>query len=128
MEDKHLEQVLWPIAVVQDRYMGTYTGGRWVAIPDSDRVDFETGVWGSDSEAMVWAVGNKNAYGVGDTPDLALADLYEKIARFGMSARYNPDDRIKMLESAIKRHKETVLANPSKTAEAEDVLWELLED
>ena len=38
------------------------------------------------------------------------------------------EQRVKMLEEAIRLHKAMVLRNPDKTADAEDMLWALIED
>jgi hypothetical protein len=128
MEAKDLDAALWPIAVVQDRYCGTYIGGKWVAIPHASGVDYESGLWGSDEDAMFWAKRKENTYGTGDTPDAALADLYEKVLEFGLKIEHDPYERIEVLENAIRLHKEMVLQDPSRTEEAEDMLWDLVED
>lgn len=76
---KDIDIALWPIAIVQDRYMGTYTGGDWVAIPRADLAgDFDETVWGDDMECMSWAEDNKKIVGIGSTPDAALDNLYLK--------------------------------------------------
>jgi hypothetical protein len=123
-----IEQALWPIAIVQDRYSGTYTGGRWVAIPHADYASFDYTVWGDDGSCMEWAFENIEEHkqvGVGDTPQEALDDLFS-IAE-NVFRRPNPRDEVRRLRRAILAHREKVLQDPSKTAEAEDELWGILE-
>lgn len=121
----NIMQALWPIAIVQDRYMGTYTGGQWVAIPQADRAEsFEETVWGDDGECVEWAtlhIDNHRTVGVGNTPQEALEDL------LSIPAHQDPKDRLKVLEEAIRKHKEIVTSCPERTAEAEDELWKLVE-
>lgn len=118
-------QALWPIAIVQDRYMGTYTGGQWIAIARADVVPhFEETVWGDDSQCMEWAIWNvkdQKTAGVGNTPQEALDDL------LSIPNYQDPRKRLRILEEAIRRHKETVTSWPERTAEAEDELWGLVE-
>lgn len=123
-----LEQTLWPIAIVQDRYRGTYTGGRWIAIPHADTSSFDYTVWGDDVSCMEWALENiesNKQVGVGDTPQEALDDLFsvaENIFR-----KRSPKEEVLRLRRAIVDHREKVLADPAKTAEAEEELWAALD-
>lgn len=115
-------QALWPIAIVQDRYMGTYTGGQWIAIPQADLApSLEKTVWGDDGDCSEWAASNVETVGVGNTPQ----EAYENLLSLPQYQR--PEERVKNLEEAIKRHRDTVIASPERTAEAEDELWGLIE-
>lgn len=74
----------FPIAIVQDRYTGAYSGGRWLAIAsatdtvDETRVDFclgsDHGPSGSDVAGSFW-VTPPSWIAVGSTPEEALANL-----------------------------------------------------
>jgi hypothetical protein len=122
------EAALWPILIVQDRYQGVYTGGRWVAIPWADRCDLESTVWSDDVSCADWAYRNvvrRKRVGVGDTPEAALADLYALAATLDRGAD-GVDDAARLRE-AIRTHRARVTADPSATAEAEEALWAALE-
>lgn len=81
---------LYPVAILQDRYNGTYSGGAWIAIAEADErlvdadgdtvsryMDAFRGAHGSDTEAMeYWQDRATRPWvAVGDTPDLALMAL-----------------------------------------------------
>ena len=85
----------YPIAIVQDRYTGVYSGGRWLAIAcatdlaiacatdivdgSQTRVDLcllsDDGPSGSDVEAGSFWVDPPSWIAVGSTPEEALANL-----------------------------------------------------
>ena len=77
----------YPIAIVQDRYTGVYSGGRWLAIAcatdlvdgGQTRVGFclksDHGPSASDVEAGSFWVAPPSWIAVGDTPEEALANL-----------------------------------------------------
>jgi hypothetical protein len=77
----------YPIAIVQDRYTGVYSGGLWLAIAcatdivdgGQTRVDFcftsDDGPYGSDMEAGSFWVAPPSWIAVGSTPEEALANL-----------------------------------------------------
>jgi hypothetical protein len=80
----------YPVAIVEDRYGGTYSGGRWVAIAEYDspacdgectRISFFTDRAGGD-DGDAWEYwGEHHAVdwlAVGPTPDAALAALRAK--------------------------------------------------
>ena len=124
---RDLETLLWPIAVVQDRYMGTYTGGKWVAIPRADYYSLDHTVWGDDVDAMEWAHRNLRQVkrvGVGATPDEALKDLLS-IAE-SLDLRYDPEQEVVRLRDAIMAHRALVMADPANTEKAEEELWSAL--
>jgi len=127
IDTRDLETMLWPIAVVQDRYMGTYSGGKWVAIPKADYYSLDHTVWGDDIEAMEWAHRNLRQVkrvGVGDTPDEALKDLLS-IAEM-LNLRYDPEQEVVRLRDAIMAHRALVMADPENTGKAEEELWSVL--
>ena len=75
---------LWPVAIVEDRYSGSYSGGRWLAIGEADkrfggrmRTSFilHEGPHGDDCEAMEFWLSPPDWIAVGNTPDQALAAL-----------------------------------------------------
>jgi len=117
--------LLWPIVIVQDRYQGIYTGGKWVAIPQADLApSFETTVWGDDCECMEWVadnIENQKTVGVGGSPQEAYDDL------LSLSHYQDPKEELRKLREAVKKHKQTVTSAPERTAEAEDELWKLIE-
>lgn len=70
----------WPVAILQDRYLGSYLGGEWLAVSEHDRnghLDDVQDIYGNDSTAMAFKIPEFAA--VGNTPDEALANLYRKI-------------------------------------------------
>lgn len=75
----------YPIVIRQSRYSGVYEGGKWHAIAnatggESFNIDYFDYLYGDDDEAIdFWQSDIAKSIGVGDTPDLALKDLYSKI-------------------------------------------------
>ena len=77
----------YPIAIIQDRYGGIYSGGRWLAIANSNlpvgnmsRVDFVlcddgVGPSGCDDEAMEYWKAPDDWIAAGGTPDEAMKNL-----------------------------------------------------
>jgi hypothetical protein len=79
----------WPITIVQDRYSGVYSGGRWLAIAAADRLEngcyrivrcLENGPFGDDVEARSFWENPPNWIAVGDSPDAALHALEVRLA------------------------------------------------
>lgn len=74
-----------PIALIEDRYFGTYSKGRWLAVSEADlpfegttRAGYvlgEDGPHGQDCDAMVFWMDPPAWIAVGDTPDEALAAI-----------------------------------------------------
>lgn len=87
-----VREELYPIAIIEDRYQGVYSKGKWVAIPSSDdqQGDFEGHRssleylyeygFGNPAEAKdFWYThGDELWIAVGDTPNEALKNLVEK--------------------------------------------------
>ena len=92
--DLKLDQ--YPVAIIEDRYGGAYSGGRWIAIAHADcldgsttsedialtRIDFVLGEEGGapgpsdgDPDAALFWDDAPDWVAVGDTPDEALANL-----------------------------------------------------
>jgi hypothetical protein len=78
------EPDLYPVAVVEDRYGGTYSGGRWLAIAQADRLEngayrivrcLEDGPHGDDGDAMAFWSDPPGWIACGDTPDEAVRKL-----------------------------------------------------
>ena len=68
---------MWPVAIVKDRYGGTYSGGLWLAF-NSYRAPND--VFGDDITCSdYWAGGCTLTVGKGNTPDSALDDLYRQV-------------------------------------------------
>jgi hypothetical protein len=79
----------YPVMVLQDRYGGTYSGGRWIAISVADRLEngayraircLEAGPSDSDIEAQEFWTEPPSWVAVGDTPDAAVATLLRREA------------------------------------------------
>ncbi len=80
-----------PIAIVEDRYTGTYSGDIWIAVAEADlihheksRVDFivsdqASGPHGDDLEAMRFWQDPPDWISVGDTPQQALDHLTQGV-------------------------------------------------
>jgi len=78
----------YPIAIVQDRYSGVYSGGTWLAVARADllheersRIDFvlSDGPHGDDSEAAEFWAAPPDWIAVGDSPQEALDALLRGI-------------------------------------------------
>ena len=70
---------LYPVTIIEDRYTGVYSGGKWTAwncypedIPDDPDDDDVTC-------CTFWTPTNSAQVGIGNTPDEALRDLERKI-------------------------------------------------
>ena len=81
---------LYPVAIVQDRYGGVYSGGEWLAIAESDatchdsnRVTsvLEHGPHGEDGEAADFWAAPPEWIASGRTPTEAIANLRVKMPR-----------------------------------------------
>ena len=73
--------------MIRTRYGGIYEGGEWAAFP----IHFEEippDVDGDDATCATWWADFAHAVGVGDTPDVALADLEAKCAANGRRIPY----------------------------------------
>jgi hypothetical protein len=79
----------YPVAVIQDRYSGSYSGGAWLAIARCDetigrlgpsRIVFclTEGPHGGDGDAMAFWSEPAPWIAVGNTPDEALAALRKR--------------------------------------------------
>jgi hypothetical protein len=83
---------LFPIAIVEDRYMGTYSKGQWLAIANADTLDADRlgqfsrvqfclngeGPNGDDIDAMIFWESPPEWIAAGSTPDEAVANLKAK--------------------------------------------------
>lgn len=82
---------LYPVAIIQDRYSGSYSGGEWLAIEGADEAIAEgssqsrvawiidcNGPLGSDPEASDFWRDEPIWIAVGKTPDKALQALIRK--------------------------------------------------
>jgi hypothetical protein len=77
----------YPIAIIEDRYSGVYSGGNWIAVAQASellgssnsRVQFcltsDDGPYGSDSEAAEFWSDPPDWIAVGETPELAIENL-----------------------------------------------------
>lgn len=78
----------YPIAIIEDRYTGAYSGGKWLAISEADTAHggylsraslcLEEGPHGDDGEAMDFWRDPPPWVAVGNTPDQALRALQSK--------------------------------------------------
>ena len=96
----NVEIETYPVAIIQDRYRGTYAGAEWIAIANADEADCELDVEGtphkvggvarvqyclmdgphaSDVEAMRFWNSPPEWIAVGNTPDEARDALYAKL-------------------------------------------------
>jgi hypothetical protein len=80
--------ILYPVIVVQDRYSGVYSGGRWLAIANgrdagNRMADVWCGAHGGDTEAAEFGADIPSLHwiAVGETPDEAVAALVAKSSR-----------------------------------------------
>jgi predicted RNase H-like HicB family nuclease len=80
----------WPVAIIEDRYGGVYSGGSWLAISEATyrlgrhltRVTWclEDGPHGDDGDAMEFWSDPPEWIAVGNSPDAALAKLRAALA------------------------------------------------
>ncbi len=79
---------LYPIAVIEDRYQGVYSSGRWWAVAQSDmllegmtRIAWlvEYGPGSDDVTASVFWGYAPPWIAAGNTPDVAVANLIEQV-------------------------------------------------
>jgi hypothetical protein len=85
----------WPVVILQDRYGGTYSRGKWLALASADGLEngayrivrcLEAGPFGDDTEAIAFWAEPPHWIAVGDTPDQALHALYARKSSGDMSA------------------------------------------
>ena len=92
MDDHTLDQ--HPVAIIEDRYGGAYSGGGWIAVSvadslhelgDGSRADFilNDGPSLGDSEAAAFWDNAPDWVAVGNTPDEAVANLYAGVKATG---------------------------------------------
>jgi hypothetical protein len=75
---------IYPVTIVMDRYMGTYSGAQWLAL-NLDPCDIPDEIGGDDpTETIFWREHDdmKLPVGKGNNPDEAIADLKEKVKRY----------------------------------------------
>ena len=75
----------YPVAVIESRYNGVYEGGKWHAIPRYDEVvsleSYDDYKNGDDCDALdFWESTDALLIGVGETPELAISDMWVKIS------------------------------------------------
>ena len=71
---------LYPVTIVEDRYTGTYSEGVYTAW-NLDPWDIPKEIDGSDAECALFWRCNKIPVGKGFTPNEALDDLVQQIAK-----------------------------------------------
>jgi hypothetical protein len=81
----------YPVALIEDRYSGVYSGGEWLAIAKADAIDkaghlrivnvFTGGPYGNDVEAAEFWADSPSWIAAGDTPNDAKLKLIEKMSR-----------------------------------------------
>jgi hypothetical protein len=71
----------YPVAIIEDRYGGTYSHGKWLAIREMNNDRYRIVMMGPHSEdgdaADFWD-DPPEWIAVGDTPDEALAAIYKE--------------------------------------------------
>jgi hypothetical protein len=81
------EQESFPITLIEDRYGGVYSGGKWLAIACADRLEngayrivrcLEEGPHGDDTDAVVFWADPPLWIASGETPDEAIHNLRKK--------------------------------------------------
>ena len=78
----------WERTIVKTRYGGCYEGGAWACFPFSDDSSHDELWCACDNDCAEWwhTMRMLNIpIGVGDTPDLALADCEAKVAAWNAS-------------------------------------------
>ena len=68
---------IYPVVIVNDRYNGTYSGGKWTAFHE---YDVPEGCYSDDvSCAEFWTLAQEMKTGIGNTPQDALDNLITKV-------------------------------------------------
>ena len=78
MSKKFMEDEIYPLTIIADRYSGTYSGGvylAWNLVPDA----IPEGVEYDGDDGMDFWENNEIVCGKGNTVSEALADLYVKL-------------------------------------------------
>ena len=75
---------MYPVAIIQDRYGGCYSGGAWLAIAQADEGDrmarcFNAGPHGDDCDAMEYWESPPFWISAGHSPEDAVTNLAAKI-------------------------------------------------
>ena len=76
----------WPILLLEDRYMGTYSGGKWIAIANGDQdgrfAMVLRGAHDSDPDCVDFWADHWDLWwlAVGATPNEAMGNLIKKVA------------------------------------------------
>jgi hypothetical protein len=83
-----------PVTIVDDRYGGTYSGGRWCAFPSNPQDVPPDPSWDDSSAAGWWADAEGLPVGRGDTPDLAYADLVRRLETIPPDEQSPPSSRL----------------------------------
>lgn len=73
----------FPIAIIEDRYTGAYSEGRWLAVTQYDlstrSSELNDGPFGDDTEASTFWAAQPQWIAAGDTPDEALHNLEQRL-------------------------------------------------
>lgn len=72
---------IYPLTIISDRYLGTYSGGKYLAFNlDYDSIPIE--INSGDVECGNFWIEHRNLlYGKGETPALAYIDLINKLKK-----------------------------------------------
>ena len=124
MEKIIVQPGLYPVVVRQSRYSGIYEGGVWFAIPSHEETELTEPyidyLHGDDCDAVdFWDSDIAKTFGVGSTPNEAVADLLEK--HNGTQLKDEEDsayiDIRNQFQSTIEKRKETFVRNLEITSD-----------
>lgn len=124
MEKYISEFGLYPIVIRQSRYSGIYEGGLWFAIPNHDETNLVESyvdyLHGDDCDAVdFWDSDIAKTFGVGGTPDEAVADLLTK--HKGTQPRQDEESAYMEIrnnfQSTIEERKSSSIRNPQITSD-----------
>jgi hypothetical protein len=111
---------LYPVVIYEDRYGGTYSGGRWLAVAQGDNPErnlFLTGAYDGDSEASFWGSNLPKWVGVGATPNDALEDLRHKSG--GDQREFDGQEAANALAASIRAHRSSGAAETGESGGSE---------
>lgn len=72
------------MTIIEDRYGGAYSGGKWIACPGdvfwstTNFLEKFREIWSDDVSCSMWWDEHKDDVGVGQTPEEARQDLLRK--------------------------------------------------
>ena len=78
-EEYRVDEAIYPLTIIKDRYNGVYSDGKYLAF-NLDFDEIPPGAIGDDTECRNF-FDNCDSYGRGDSIEVAICDLYVRMNR-----------------------------------------------